>query len=222
VDYLECNDEECSVLSGPLQLAQMTSGVAVFAMQLDTNGDPHMILYPGTGEGGNLPAGRLIYAACADHCTDATVNWSAVDINLPATCCNGQAVYNGEYGLNLALDAQNRPRLAFRISSPIVELGYAWCNTNCTTSAQDWQGDIIPSTAASDQELGHIRYSCPTCYPPIPDCDSYWDAGWWPMLALDGEGDAYIVFEAQLWSYGGLCSAEALARFTRLTVYPHP
>jgi hypothetical protein len=112
--------------------------------------------------------------------------------------------------------------MAFRIW-PYAELGYAWCNqSDCATAAAGWTETLVPATQAADAELGHIRYSCPTCYPPVSDCQSYWDAGWWPALAIGADGMVHIASEAQLWSYSGSCSAQALARFSRLAVFAQP
>ena len=168
-----------------------------------------------------MPASRLYDLTCTGDCAQSDANWRTLDIGLPATI-NGKAVYHGELGVDFALDHQDHPRLAFRIW-PYAELGYAWCNqSNCATANDGWNETIVPATQAADAELGHIRYSCPTCYPPIADCQSYWDAGWWPALAIGADGATRIAFEAQLWSYGGACSAQALARFSRLAVFAQP
>ncbi len=221
IGYLECTTLDCSEHIGPLNLVQVSSGAVAFGLRLDSTGSPRMALYPGSGEGGELPASRLYYLTCTANCAQGAANWRALDIGLPVTI-NDKAVYHGELGLDLALDHQDRPRMAFRIW-PYAELGYAWCNqSNCATATDGWNETIVPSTQAADAELGHIRYSCPTCYPPIADCQSYWDAGWWPTLAIGADGATRIAFEAQLWSYGGACSAQALARFSRLAVFAQP
>lgn len=218
IGYLACTTLDCTGSVGPLEVAQVSSGAAAFALRLDSAGNPRIALYPGNGEGGVLPAGRLYYLSCNNACAQNQANWWALDIGLPGTV-NGQAVYHGELGVDLALDQYDQPRLAYRIW-PYAELGYAWCNSSdCATSAAGWHEDILPSTQAADQELGHIRYSCPTCFPPVSDCASYWDAGWWPAVAVNPAGNTLIAFETQLWSYGGACSSQALARFSRLAVY---
>ena len=44
---------------------------------------------------------------------------------------------------DLALDALNRPRIAFRnILSP-DGLGYAWCDTSCESTGGIWQGGLV-------------------------------------------------------------------------------
>lgn len=214
IDYLECGTPDCATWSGAGLATNASSGgggSSAIALRITSNGEPRLGYFTGAGTGGTLTPDSLNYLWCRSGCSTTASNWTAVEL--------GKNV--GEWGFDLALDQQDRPRLAYHDSNAF-EMGYAWCNTNCeSNSDQNWQAELIPSRAATDQEIGHIRYSCPTCIPPIPDCQSAWNDGYWPSLALDSAGNPRIAFEVHLLSYGG-CSVETLARFTRVAVFNQP
>ncbi len=78
----------------------------MFTLRVDGNDRVRMALYPGTGDGGDLPPNRLYYLACEGGCLQPA-NWAALDLGLPN--------YRGEGGVDLTFDSQNRPRIAFDI-----------------------------------------------------------------------------------------------------------
>ncbi len=214
LDYLECATTDCATWTGTGLSVNASSGgggSGVIALRITSSGEPRLGYFTGAGTGGTLTPDSLNYLWCHSDCAATASNWTAVELGTNV----------GEGGLDLALDQQDRPRLVYHDSSAF-EVGYAWCNTNCeSNSSQGWQAELIPSRAATDQELGHIRYSCPTCIPPVPDCQSTWNDGYWPTLALDSSGNPRLALEVHLLSYGG-CSVETLARFTRLAVFNQP
>jgi hypothetical protein len=213
--YLECNTANCSAMTGPL-VVQDFQGAGVFAMRLDSAGRPRMAINPGWG--------RVFYFVCDANCATDDQQWTYLDIGLPDKASTGSALEQGQLGIDLALDKNDRPRIAFHISQVIGELGYTWCNIACRDAQQGWHSDIIASKVAADQELGHIRLRCDNCIPKLPDCQSVWDAGYWPALALDASGNPRIVYESQLWTFapGGACSTQAIARVSRIAVFDQP
>ncbi|CAN5846315.1 hypothetical protein BH10CHL1_BH10CHL1_14620 [soil metagenome] len=226
--YFECSDHTCSsVNGGALMLRQQSSATspAVFALRLTANGQPRIAFYSGSGEGGTLVADKLYYLACDEHCVDdaSSSPWRWLTITLPAQDDKGNSLHPGENGVDLALDAQDRPRIALRYGgASIDELAYSWCNAaDCVAASVVWNYKVLFSTQATDQEFGHSRASCPTCLPPIPDCVSFWDGGYWPSLTLDTTGQPRIAYEVQLVSGGG-CSVERLARIARVAIFDQP
>lgn len=210
--YLECTNPSCSTHAEPLEL-QVFQGNGVFSMKLDAAGRPRIAENPGWDQ--------VYYAACESNCSK-NGQWIFQDIGLPQEL-DGHFMMQGRLGVDLALDGQGRPRIAYH-SGYIGELGFAWCNSNCTDATQHWRRDIIASRAASDAELGHIRLRCDNCVPKLPDCTSDWDVGYWPRIAVAANGDLRVVYESQLWTngFGGACSTEAIARVSRLAVFSQP
>jgi hypothetical protein len=219
VNYLECTSADCSGPIHTLTLAMTADAGAysegLFAFRLTASGARRLALYPGSGSGGNIAANQLHYLTCDSSCTQLA-QWSALDLALPAG--------HGEHGLDLALDQQGRPRIAYRIPAPTDELAYVTCDANCNVSAQGWHALVLPSTADAEAELGlPPRMGCPDCIPPIPPCPSaFWDAGYWPELTLDRAGNPLIAYEVQLQVGGGQCTAGTLGRFSRFTTFKQP
>jgi hypothetical protein len=210
--YLECASASCDMHAEPVEL-QIFQGRGVFSMKLDAAGHPRIAENPGWD--------RIFYAACDANCGSAG-QWIYQDIGLPDTL-NGHFLMQGELGVDLTLDAQGRPRIAYH-SGFIGELGFAWCDANCTDGTQYWHYDVIGSRADSDAELGHIRLRCDNCVPRLPDCVSDWDVGYWPRLAVAANGDLRVVYESQLWTNGleGACKTQAIARVSRLALFSLP
>jgi hypothetical protein len=190
---------------------------AVYALRLDRNGHPRLAIQPWQGYSDYLHLGQLSYMACDANCAQYE-SWTALDLGLPSR--------SGEGGVDLALDSLNRPRIAYRIPAPTDELAYIWCNVNCETSAQGWQSQIIPTTAAAQQEFPFDpMQGCPspTCIPPIPPCTSaFWDAGYWPSLTLDGAGNPRLAFDLKHQHTGGGCTAGSFIRLARFVSFNQP
>lgn len=220
ISYLECGTRDCSGSVARIALGITTTtgtmSTATFAMRLTTNGAPRIALYTGTGEGGNLMPNQLLYLSCNANCGERFDAWGALNLGLPAGF--------GEEGVDLALDRQNRPRIALHAPVPVDELAYAWCDVQCETSALGWQHRLLPSAKAAEAEMGlPARMGCPECIPPIPPCpNAYWLGGLWPALTLDGSGSPVIAYEVQLQAGGGACSVGVMARVPRLTSLAQP
>lgn len=191
---------------------------ATFDLALDAGGKPRLALYTGTGQGGSLVANSLYYLACNAAQCAADQAWSALKLNLPQT--------QGEEGVALALDSQNRPRIAFH--APLAAgfgLHFAWCNANCATSALGWQAQEAEASEEVNAQLPippAPGCSFPQCNPPIPPCTfSSWDSGLRPALALDGAGNPRIAYDAEHLQ-GGACGAFTDARLTRYMQFNRP
>lgn len=184
---------------------------ATFDLAVDSHGKPRLALYTGTGLGGSLAPNSLYYLACdAAQCTQDQV-WSVLKLNLPQT--------QGEEGVALALDDQNRPRIAFH--APMAAgfgLHFAWCNANCAASAQGWQAWKVEASEEVNAELPIPPWpgcAFPQCNPPIPPCTlSTWDSGVRPALAVDAGGNPRIAYDAE-HRQGGGCGAFTDTKLTR-------
>jgi hypothetical protein len=221
LSYLECTTRDCAAGVNRVRLAVTTTAgtlsTSTFSMRLTTTGAPRIALYAGTGEGGELTPNQLHYLSCDTACAQPQGQWLALNMGLPAG--------HGQEGVDLALDRQNRPRIALHASVPVDELAYAWCNaSSCEGSALGWQHKLLPSAQAAQTEMGlPARMGCPECIPPIPPCpNAYWLGGVWPALTLDGSGNPLIAYEMQLQAGGGACSVGVMARVPRLMTFAQP
>ena len=130
------------------------------------------------------PAGYLWYWWCDTGCTEGA-NWAGYSIG-----AQGQAE-----DPDLALDALDRPHIAFRnILSP-DGLGYVWCDMNCESNSPNWQGGLLEPSGDLD-----LEWDIP---PPLNCSESYWWDGYRPMLALDTAGNPRIGYVAQHMHGGG-------------------
>jgi hypothetical protein len=223
VAYAECNANCASVANWHgLRLVDTVSAsvseFATLALRTDSNGRPRLALYTGTGLGGTLDPNTLYYLSCAAApCTQGQF-WQALNLALPST--------HGEAGVDLALDGQNRPRIAYH--APMAAgfgLHYAWCNANCETSAQGWQYQEIEASETVNQEMPIPPWpgcSFPECNPPIPPCTiSTWDTGMRPSLALDAAGHPRLAYDAD-HQQGGACGTFIDAKLTRFSLFNQP
>lgn len=221
--YLECgaNCGNGANWRGVRLLDTVSASVEEFAsysLVTDSAGGPRIAYYTGTGEEGTLPANVLYYLSCsAADCTQPQ-NWFVLDLNFP--------YMHGEEGVSLALDNQDRPRLAYH--APLTAgfgLQYAWCNSNCATSAAGWHTQEIEPSEEVDQELPiPTEGPCPfpTCNPPEPACTlSFWDTGVRPSLALDPAGKPRVAFDAT-HHQGGACYSHSDTRLTRFISFLQP
>lgn len=191
---------------------------ATFSLAVDSRGKPRLALYTGTGLGGSLAPNSLYYLVCdAPSCTQDQA-WSALKLPLPET--------QGEEGVALALDGQDRPRIAYH--APLAAgfgLRYAWCNADCAASAQGWQAREVESSEEVNAELPIPPWpgcAFPQCNPPIPPCTlSSWDSGVRPALALDAGGHPRIAYDAD-HRQGGACGAFTDTKLTRYTQFGQP
>jgi hypothetical protein len=221
--YAECQGN-CGSAAGwsDSQLAATASAsvsdFANFALRVDGSGHPRLALYTGTGLGGSLAPNRLYYLTCGAADCAQTANWSALDLGFTET--------HGAEGVDLALDSQDRPRIAYH--APLAAgfgLHYAWCNTTCTASAQNWQTLEIEPSEQVTQELPIPPWpGCPfpQCNPPTPACtQSFWDTGVRPSLALDPAGHPRVAYDAD-HHQGGACGTFTDTRLTRFALFNQP
>lgn len=223
VGYAECS-ADCGNATGwrVTRLANTVSAsvteFAVFALRADSNGRPRLALYTGTGLGGSLAPNTLYFLSCdAANCAQGQA-WQALNLGLSQT--------HGEAGVDLALDSQNRPRIAYH--APLAAgygLYYAWCNTNCGASASGWQYKEVEPSEKVNQELPIPPWpgcAFPQCNPPIPPCTfSSWNTGVRPSLALEAAGNPRIAYDAD-HEQGGGCGSFTDTRLTRFALFNQP
>jgi hypothetical protein len=171
-----------------------------FVLKFTSSGQPRIVFNPA----GILGTERyLYYLWCNNNCTDGA-NWSASSLGAP-----GQTE-----DPDLALDALNRPRIAFRSILSPNGLGYFWCDTNCESPSATWQGGVVEPSSDLDVEW------------PLPpwDCtDSFWYGGFRPSLALDLAGNPRIGYVAEhRVRYGSSCTVHEDYRAVRFIFFNKP
>jgi hypothetical protein len=183
-------------------LMERGSGHVSFVLRLTSSDQPRLVFNQGSINSG--PAGYLYYWWCNTGCTDGA-NWAGSSVG-----AEGQAE-----DPDLALDALNHPRIAFRnILSP-DGLGYVWCDTNCESSSANWQGGVVEPSSDLDLEWDIL--------PPLNCSGSYWWGGYRPSLALDAAGNPRIGYVAQhLHGGGDYCWIEEDYRAVRFAFYNQP
>jgi hypothetical protein len=223
VVYAECN-QNCGTAANwagfvvANTVSASVSHESIFSLAVDSNGRPRLALYTGTGIGGDLAANTLYYLGCqSGNCAQET-SWTAVNLNFPQT--------HGEEGVSLALDGQNRPRIAYH--APMAAgfgLYYGWCNNNCETNAAGWQAQEMEPSEEVNTELPIPPWpGCPfpQCNPPVPPCTvSTWDTGVRPSLALDSAGRPRIAYDAN-HEHGGACGTFTDTKLTRFIQFEQP
>jgi hypothetical protein len=197
VVYLECNagcGSEANWTETPLHPLNATLGGGAYAMRLDGQGRPRLALYTGDLRAGlGLQPKALYYLWCDGACSNGK-NWQGYKLPF------GELVIY----LDLALDGQGRPRLAFNGV-------YARCDAGCETGAASWQSLEFDSASS-------LNKSWPIA--PGPGCQfASWSLGLGEYtLALDHLGGARIGYEAQ---HSEVCNGNVhtnyrLARYAQL------
>jgi hypothetical protein len=167
-------------------------GDGSFSLRLDTSGRPRIALYPTSTDLSQMQPGQLYYLWC-DSATCLNANdWRKVSVGTP--------IAHGE-GVDLALDATDRPRLALPMGGVGRDmdggegLGYAWCDANCGVTSS-WQARTLESSET-------IMSLYPPGLPTHQSCPILaWLNGVRPSLALDWAGNPRVGYDAELW-WGG-------------------
>lgn len=210
--YLGCETLACANLQGRFLITNTANGSpasiggeANFGLRIDHNGQTRVALYTGSVVTPPLQLTSLHYLGCNTDCLNPNADpWSLINLGIPA--------YQGA-GVDLALDPANRPRLAYELGGE--GLGFAWCNTNCETTASNWQRKTVESTSAIVAQYPRFPpYSCPI---------QTWFNGKRPSLTLDQQGNPRVGYDAEHWwggyfSDGSRCEVDVpLARFAMFT-----
>jgi hypothetical protein len=200
------------------RVSASVSAPVEISLRADSAGRPRVAYYAGTGQGGTLPPGILYYLSCSASDCSQLASWQALDLVLPEL--------HGEGGVALALDAEDRPRIAYHASLTAGDgLFYATCDTDCQTQSQGWMyGRVEPSAKVNDELPISPWPGCdfPACNPPVPACSySFWETGMRPAIALDAAGSPRIAYDAD-HQQGGGCGTFTDTRLTRFALFDQP
>ena len=180
-------------------LMERGSGHVSSVLRFNSSGQPRLVFNQGSINSG--PAGYLYYWWCNTGCTNGA-NWTGSSVG-----AQGQAE-----DPDLALDALNRPRIAFKNNSP-DGLGYAWCDMSCESNSATWQGGLVEPSSDLDVEWPIL--------PPVGCSSSYWYGGYRPSLALDTAGNPRLGYVAQHF-HGGGCTVAEDYRAVRFAFFNQP
>ena len=204
--YIMC-DSSCDNFDSwtGVPLMEAGSGHTSSVLRFNSSGQPRMIFNQGSI---NSEPGFLYYLWCNGGCNDRA-NWDASVTGMGAGLAEDP---------DLALDAQGRPRIAFRITSP-GGLFFGFCQANCESQTAFWQGDISERDSLLDSEWVILPWE--GCSPTA----SYWYGGKRPSLALDPAGNPRIGYVAehlvQAYESGGCASFEDM-RAVRFVFFNKP
>lgn len=173
--YAECNSS-CSTaanwgsvgLFGPIYYLAEYS----YVLRVDALGRPRIAYYD-TNDSNNM-----LYYAWSNASPLTADGWSSYTLNYPN---------NDYWSLDLALDSQGRPSVAF--ATDTSDLSYVTCTSNCETASPVWQQQYI--------ETGDdLNASDPI--PMNPDCvSSTWMVVGYPSLALDAANNPNVSYYVQ-------------------------
>ena len=155
-------------------------GTARYCVQTDAQGRPRVAFSSGSYAAAPFTDHQLFYLWCNEGSPMDLGNWHF----------NNVGIYFSAGGVDLALDAQGRPRISCESSAGLV---YAWSNGNAESDDPGWQQRTVESNAAlaADYDLF-----------PIHKCTlSNWSNGQRSCLALDPAGNPRFGYDAQhTWS----------------------
>jgi hypothetical protein len=159
-------------------------GSAQYSLQIGNDGYPRLALYVGsndTGQENDYDPLSIYYFWCEGPCTGNMTQWFYTKVSIPGSV-------GGE--IDLALDAQNRPRISFLNAAG---LAYAWCDVDCETGSPIWEYKVVES----NDSLGDNYEVLPIHYCTV----SAWINGNRTSLALDAAGHPHIGYDADhIWS----------------------
>ena len=176
LNYLGCN-ANCSQAGNWGRVTLYEVGYwGNFSFRLDTQGRPRVAFYTQDS------SDEAMYYAWSNSTAIAPTGWLSDSLALPP---------NDERTVDLALDSQNRPRVAF--ASDQEDLDYAECTANCESTNSTWQLQHI--------ETGdELDLSDPI--PPGSGClSSAWMLIGYPSLALDTADRTNVSYYAQHSKY---------------------
>ncbi len=157
-----------------------------FALSLDGEGNPRLALYQDTSAGG-VPGPsdqRLFYASCDGDCAGSGA-WAATTLGL--------ALGAGANGVDLALDATGRPRVAYGYQTPstgATGVALASCDAGCERAPSGWTATVLETASA-------LEASEPRAVPAGFDGAGWLTLGRGPSLALDASGAASVASGAE-------------------------
>ncbi len=189
VEYGRCG-ASCGTAVNWSSLPLYNIGVnADISLALTDQNQPRLAVYTGAIDH------KAYYGWCDSDCVADVGNWSNWSVGL--------AEFEGEQ-LDLALDGQNQPHLVYHSQS--LALGYAACTSDCESSGSVWQNQLIETAV----DLNATE-------PAPPGCTlSSWNVGELPSVALDGQDQLYVSYDA-IQGLGG-CTDVARVRLATVGV----
>jgi hypothetical protein len=177
--YLECNGN-CTLSSGWSVVALATVGDYYddygYSLRLDAQGHPRVAYYKADTD-------NSLYYAWSNANSTTIAGWHTYSLDLPP--------YDYSRSVDLAIDSQGRPRVAF--ATEAGDLGYALCISQCQSTLAEWQYRLVET--AAELEAAYPVVLGPTCISGV------WEIEGYTSLALDTADRpaiSYHVRQAQL------------------------
>jgi hypothetical protein len=147
---------------------------------MNDRGEPRMAFSSGAFAEAPFSSYQLYYLWCTNGCASSAANWTFNNVGIPLTAG----------GVDLALDNQDRPRIAHLTGEG---LSFTWCNRDAETGDSNWQRKVVESNESLSQNYEVL---------PIHRCTvSKWVNAERCYLSLDPQGNPGIGYDAQhLWT----------------------
>jgi hypothetical protein len=184
--YWECNANDCATnadswTNGPI-IEEMNGEQAVYSsLRLTSTGQPRFGYYGTFSSDENT----LFYMWCNTGCTNAA-NWTHRSVGLVPAHDFDRAGQNPD----LALDANDNPRLAFQALEESLGsgLGYAWCDEDCEAAGATWEAAVIDSNDQMNADWNRDPFGCGF---------NSWVGGYRLSLVLAADGSPRIGHDVQ-------------------------
>jgi hypothetical protein len=178
--YAACDAGCADPANWQVTLLTKMHGSATYSLQSDAQGRPRLAFLSGSYAAAPFTDHQLYYLWCDAGCAADAANWQFANVG----------VYMAAGNVDLALDAQGRPRLAFMMAEG---LGYGWCNGQCESDAGVWQTGVVESNDSLAENFEVL---------PIHKCTvSKWINGNRAWLVMDKDGNPRLAYDAQhIWS----------------------
>ncbi len=180
--YAECNSS-CSTAAnwGSVGLFEPISYIGVydgFALRVDAQGRPRVAYYDAD------PDNNVLYYAWSNSSPLTVEGWFSYTLNYPAA--------SDYWALDLALDSQGRPSVAFATGE--LDLSYVSCTANCESATPTWQQQYIET--GDDLQVSYPIATIPGCL------SSAWMIMGYPSLALDAADNPNVSYWVR---HGQMC-----------------
>lgn len=142
--------------------------------------------FPGSEGDSALAEKSIHYAFCDSQCNQPE-RWGLFAIGAPEG--------HGQYGLDLALDPEGRPVIAYGDDTP-RSVFVARCESDCEGEGAAWQSVMVDRTEELNDDIDLTSLLPAACGSPKEGAVYYWYPGYAPRVGLYPEGGVGVAYFA--------------------------